>query len=243
MNREELFSTSAFNSMSRRFPNVDKISVFNNSDLASDLEMISMSFTSHREYNCSRSGGKLISATVNDKSCLLRYIDMTPNVETQADTLVYLSLLKTLRHRCEQHILIIVYSLLVWQQHASFYSFDSFGIYSHLEEMQAVGVVRAGSGRAAETKVVFLAILIPIAISDNAHFSKQKNQVGHCFRSWNWVLLSHKIYSRKNTGGLESTNQNSPRRSEGSWASASEFDRAWVMSTIRTVFLLTIYFE
>lgn len=95
----ELFSVSAVNSLNRRFPSIEMISVFESSDLLSDVEMEAMAFTSQKEYSSSRTGSKVITASVDEKPCLLRYIDVTPNIEAQTDTLVYLSLLKSLKHR------------------------------------------------------------------------------------------------------------------------------------------------
>ena len=94
---QELFSASAIQLMNKRFPNIEKLSVFDASDLASDLAMASLSIQPIGEFS-SRFGSKLVSASVNEKPCVLRYIDLTQNVETQADTLVYLTLLKSLRH-------------------------------------------------------------------------------------------------------------------------------------------------
>jgi len=94
-----LFSTKAIQSFNIRFSSSDKISVFESSDLASVALMSSLILNPTCEHSGSRTDSKLFSATVNDKHpSLVRYIDVTPNVENQADTLVYLSLLKTLRH-------------------------------------------------------------------------------------------------------------------------------------------------
>ena len=93
----ELFSVGAIYSMNKKFPNIEKLSQFESFDLASDLVMGSMSIEHINEY-VFRFGSKLMSAKVNEKPCIIRYIDVTQNVETQAETFAYLSLLKTLRH-------------------------------------------------------------------------------------------------------------------------------------------------
>ena len=94
----ELFSLGAVHAMNRRFPNIEKVSPFDSSDLATDIALASLNFNPNKEYYSARSGSKIISATVNQKPCILRYFDMTQNVEAQTETLTYLSILKTFRH-------------------------------------------------------------------------------------------------------------------------------------------------
>ena len=103
----ELFSVGAIHALNKRFPNVEKLSIFDTSDLASDAIMSSMSLRPDKEYQASRPGSKILSATISDKICLLRYIDVTPSVEAQADTLTYLTLLKSFRHSHLEEVSII----------------------------------------------------------------------------------------------------------------------------------------
>lgn len=89
-----LFSVSTVHGLNKRFPNFDKMSVFDGSDLVPEMTNLVLT----KEYTSPRSGSVVFGALLNDKPCLVRRIDVTQNVETQTDTLVYLSLLKTLRH-------------------------------------------------------------------------------------------------------------------------------------------------
>ena len=108
----ELFKGAAILAMNRRFPSTDKITIFENKDLASDVVMASMSLKPYKEYVSTRSGSKIASAYVNDRPCLLRYVDLNPNVDSQGDTLVYLSLLKTFTHsQLEQMNTVVVIEL------------------------------------------------------------------------------------------------------------------------------------
>ena len=97
-NEQELFKGAAILAMNRRFPSTDKVMIFESKDVASDVVMASMSLKPYKEYNSARSGSKIASAYVNDKPCLLRYVDLNPNVDSQGDILVYLSFLKTFKH-------------------------------------------------------------------------------------------------------------------------------------------------
>jgi hypothetical protein len=93
-----LFSIGTVQGLNKRFPQLDKISIFDGSELVPEMTMASMDLKPVKELTCSRSGTKLYSASLSGKPCLVRYIDVTQNVETQTDTLAYLSLLKTIRH-------------------------------------------------------------------------------------------------------------------------------------------------
>ena len=98
MNDEELFKSGAIFAVNRRFPSNDKISIFHGPDFASDAMMASMKLIPYKEYLTSRIGTKIASAYMNDKPCMLRYIDLNLNVDSQGDTLTYLSMLKSLKH-------------------------------------------------------------------------------------------------------------------------------------------------
>jgi hypothetical protein len=89
-----LFSVSSVHGLNKRFPNLDKLSIFDGSDLVPEMTNLVLT----KEYMGPRSGSVIFGALLDDKPCLVRRIDLTQNVETQTDTLVYLSLLKTLRH-------------------------------------------------------------------------------------------------------------------------------------------------
>jgi len=208
---QELFSTAAVNILLRRFPSLDKISVFESSDFKTDMSAMILNATC--EYG-SRAESKLFSATVNDKPCLIRYIDITPNVETQADTLVtphnivpcqlwelsmrinvqvYLSLLKTLRH-------------------------------SHLEDASVIGLLEQGTGRSKETKVS-----IQTLPKEICHIYCRT--VGCCyFRARLWMYpISAARPKAVDARGLEDARESCVRRCEGARAAASECNRPRVI--------------
>ena len=88
-----LFSVSTVHGLNKRFPNFEKMSIFDGSDVVPEMTF----GVPTKEYPSTRPGSVVFGAFLSDKPCLVRHIDVNQNVETQTDTLVYLSLLKTLR--------------------------------------------------------------------------------------------------------------------------------------------------